>query len=252
MDKPTFANVDKDAGWWLTRRELTPDINEVRTNIENDLDLGFEWFLMKEKLEQLYDVLERKDSALLRELDDVIEEADDTKRLAWITKAAAAVKNREEKHSAEPSEKQPAEAQAAEHEDSQPQQPVAERHQPAAAFAASQEPPPATWDAGWGMFLRYTDGKYLYSLGRVLADGPGTDTPAGEPDGTWYDTCDAATAARSQVAELRTTVSDFVNDDEDAISPEALDAALSTPGFKEMVDNADKELEAALAALDEG
>jgi hypothetical protein len=193
-----------------------------------------------------------KDSTLLRELDDVIEETDDTKRLVWITKVAAAVKDQEEKPSAGPSEKQPVEAQPAQHEESQAQQPVAEQHEPAAAFATSQEPPPATWDAGWGMFLRYTDGKYLYSLSRVLADGPGTDTPAGEPDGTWYDTREAATAARSQVAELRTTVSDFVNDDEDAISPEALDAALSTPGFKEMVDNANKDLEAALAAIDEG
>ena len=116
----------------------------------------------------------------------------------------------------------------------------------------STNPPTATvtWDAQWGMFLRYADDKYEYALSGLLADAPGTDTPAGAPQGTWYATAGEATAARATVAELKDTFSDLVADPDVPISQEDLQAALQDPDFQQNLAEADAALERELAELE--
>lgn len=116
----------------------------------------------------------------------------------------------------------------------------------AAGVAAAE----VTWDAQWGMFLRFADGKYEYSLSNMLSDGPGVDTPAGQADGTWHGTAEEASAARQQVVELKDTFSELVANPDVPISEEDLNAALQDPDFQKNLAEADAALEAELAALE--
>lgn len=121
----------------------------------------------------------------------------------------------------------------------------------AVAPAAASPDPPASWDKTWGMFLRYVDGKYEYALSNVLGDAPGTDTPTGQPDGNWQPTAEAAGQARQQAAAATANVTELLANPDDPVSQEALDAALTTPGFQQMMEEAQAELEAELAAADD-
>jgi hypothetical protein len=126
--------------------------------------------------------------------------------------------------------------------------PASPNAEPEAAAPAAQAT--ATWDPSWGMFLRYEGDKYEYSLSNLLADAPGTDTPGGQPDGTWHATVEEATAARKAVADLKETFSDLVADPQAPISQEDLDAALQDPNFQQNLSAAEAALEAELAALE--
>jgi hypothetical protein len=133
-------------------------------------------------------------------------------------------------------------------------EPAAAAGEGAAAASAPAAAAPAaaavTWDPQWGMFLRYADDKYEYALSDLLADAPGIDTPAGQPDGKWHATMEEATNARQAVAELKNTFSDLVADPQVPISEEDLQAALQDPNFQQNLAAADAALEAELAELE--
>ena len=126
--------------------------------------------------------------------------------------------------------------------------PASPNAEPEAGAPAAQAT--ATWDPSWGMFLRYEGDKYEYALSNLLADAPGTDTPGGQPDGTWHATVEEATAARKAVADLKETFSELVADPQAPISQEDLDAALQDPNFQQNLSAAEAALEAELAALE--
>lgn len=123
-----------------------------------------------------------------------------------------------------------------------------------AASESTEAEPEVTWNDQWGMFLRHKDGNYEYSLSNVLADAPGVNPPAGQPDGTWHKSAEEASAARQQVSQLKESFAEFVANPEVPISQEELDAALQDPNFKENLAAAEAaleaELEAELAALE--
>jgi hypothetical protein len=89
MEKSAFACIDADPKWWLLQDESTIDsaIAEGRADIGGHLGWGraCEWYRESGKLEELYDLIERRESALLRELDDA---TDDDRRRAWMGKVA--------------------------------------------------------------------------------------------------------------------------------------------------------------------
>ncbi|HMC40856.1 MAG TPA: hypothetical protein VKI19_14420 [Acidimicrobiales bacterium] len=107
-----------------------------------------------------------------------------------------------------------------------------------------------TWNEQWGMFLRQVDGNYEYALSNLLADGPGTPQPGGQPDGQWHNTQEAATAARTQVAELKETFSDLVANPDVPINQEDLEKALQDPNFQQNLSDAERALEQELAELE--
>lgn len=238
MQKDQF--VDLNNPWWLVQPTIdSAPLQSARDQLGQNLAWDVRWYEDPYKVEELYHGIEARGSQLLVDLDQATDEAS---QLAWIEQvlqltqpAAAAPTN------AEPANAQPAtEAATA--------VPAAE-----AAPAAPADP---QWDANWGMFTRYENGNYEYALSNVMADGPGAAAPAGQPDGKWHQSTDAAGAARQEVMELKATYQEIAADPEAAgITPEVLDQVLSDPAFQANLAEAEKqldeELERALAESEE-
>lgn len=145
-------------------------------------------------------------------------------------------------HAAAP---QPATASPAPASHAAAPQPAAASHeaapQAAAAHAAAAQPAAAapSWNAQWGMFLRFHEGKYEYAISNVLADGVGTEAPGGQPDGNWHPDQASAAAARSEYAHVKTDLTAIFNDTSNNLDPKDLNEALADP-----------ELAAAIAAME--
>lgn len=134
-------------------------------------------------LEGVWDHVVAEDASLAGELEGV--GSDPEKQFVWITalKARSAELLQEAAATAAPEEGGQVAAASAAPESSGPVE-----------TAASA---PVTWSADWGMFLRFENGAYQYSLSQVLSDVPGTAEPTGQPDGTWCDTLEPRPPGRT-------------------------------------------------------
>jgi hypothetical protein len=92
------------------------------------------------------------------------------------------------------------------------------------------------------MFVRSDGEKYEYALSTLLADGPKTSKPEGQPDGNWHP---APAEAGAQMTEIRSVLHDLVEDDS-PFTEEDLKSAMATPGFMDEVEQAMRQAESTL------
>jgi hypothetical protein len=268
MEKEQF--VDLENPWWLLREDADTRIVQGRESLAHNLGWDLTWYQVQTRVEELYQGIERNGYQLLTDLDQVGDDVE--KQVKWLDELLT-LTGESESHETEGAEGEEVRwdenwgmlvstdangtYKFALSDDRQTVRPgtawmtVEEANEVKARMAAEESHETEsesgqgshTWDSDWGMFLRFADGKYSYALSNILADAPGVATPAGQPDGTWHQSPEAAAAARQEVIEMKQTFESLAADSQvEAVTPEIVEQVLRDPNFKENMAAAEAEL----------
>lgn len=248
MEKEKFVDVNNP--WWLLERDIyNIELKNARDQLTKNLQWDITWIQDQYRVEELYQGIYSRNSYLITNLLD--EATDEYKQLEWLKEVLTLTQPPEQaKADAAPqtANAQTAPAQTATEQAAATTATTAEQ---AATTPTATEEPAASWDANWGMFLRYVNNSYQYSLSTVLADGPGTATPTGSSDGHWHDSPESAGAARHESTQLRDSLNEMAQNPDIPISAEDVAQVMKDPNYQQAMEEAARELEQELAAAEQ-
>ena len=255
MELEEFATSE----WWLKSSDASAAILEARIQIADQQ--GWDnaaWFSNPDTLEELHAILEHGADHLLVQLEDVVDEAS---QLRWLQDVLDFLQPAEGPGQADASQGEqakpasgddgPAAADSGDSADlpsagdesggaSEGKQPARAGDEASGDGEALSAEAPATWDAQWGMFLRYQNGNYEYALSTVLLDGPGVDAPEGQPDGVWHPDQDTAVAARNEAAVWKNEVTEIF--DQHGLEPAEVQKILHDPALEASLEAMEADL----------
>jgi hypothetical protein len=249
MEREEFATSE----WWLTSTDMSSGLLDARTQIAEQQGWDANsWFADPDKLQELHTTLDSGGGDLLAQLDNAADEASQLQWLQDVLRLIAPVASPVQDGASRGEGSKPIQPATGDDagDGARPQSAVGEPAgssdggQTAAGEESSgqSETPddeaPATWNAQWGMFLRFQNGNYEYALSTVLTDGAGVDSPEGQPDGTWHPDQESAAVARSEAEGHKRDLAAIF--DEHGLDPAQLEKILHDP-----------QLEASLGAMEE-
>jgi hypothetical protein len=241
VEREEFATSE----WWLTSTEVSSGLIDARSQIADQQ--GWDrasWFSDPDKLQELCTILESGGDYLLVQLDSA---GDEAAQLQWLQDVLSFLPpagspaqddaSRGERAAPAPWEGGAAGGAAGPQSASEERAETGDGGQATGAGdgesgggEAPAEEVSGTWNAQWGMFLRFQNGNYEYALSTVLMDGPGVDTPEGQPDGTWHPDQETAAAARNEAEGHKRDLAAIF--DEHGLEPAQLQKILHDPALE--------------------